>query len=328
MVNSVAAAAVVGAVAGYLATGTARGAALGAISGMASFGIGEAFGSTQAFSTELFQKSVMHGASQGAISHAGGGEFRDGFLGGFAGSYGGTVAQGAFDSSTAQLAASAVAGGTASRVGGGSFTNGAVSAAFAYAVGRAAANETAESGWTSEDAAHAGASQLAYEEEGGLLSLYGITYDSSDGLGAYLTIGPDGNYILGFRGTGAPGDWRANIGQALFGKSVQYDQAVDLAIEVHQATGGNVTFAGHSLGGGLASAAAYATGGRAITFNAAGLHSSYRAGAHSGIRAHYIRGDALTTVQRLTPLPNAAGTAIPHSGSGGPFRRHALSNFP
>ena len=150
---------------------------------------------------------------------------------------------------------------------------------MAYALGRAV-NDTAESDWTSEDAAHAGASQLAYEEEGGLLSLYGITYDSSDGLGAYLTIGPDG-YILGFRGTGARGDWRANIGQALFGKSVQYDQAVDLAIEVHQATGRNVTFAGHSLGGGLVSAAAYATGGRAVTFNAAGLHSSYRTGAHS-----------------------------------------------
>jgi len=87
-------------------------------------------------------------------------------------------------------------------------------------------------------------------------------------------------------------------------------------------------FAGHSLGGGLASAAAYATGTSEITFNAAGLHSNYRIGAHGGVRAHYVRGDWLTTMQRWTPLPNAAGTPIPHSGRDGPFGRHALSSFP
>ena len=115
---------------------------------------------------------------------------------------------------------------------------------MSYAFGSLAARgrSGAESEWTAEDAAAAGASRLAYEEEGGLLSLYGITYDSSDGLGAVLTIGPDGNYILAFRGTAMAADWRANAGQALFGRSVQYDQAVDLAMEVHQATGGNVIF--------------------------------------------------------------------------------------
>jgi hypothetical protein len=68
----------------------------------------------------------------------------------------------------------------------------------------------------------------------------------------------------------------------------------------------------------------------ATEFNAAGLHSMYRNRTPGAIRAHYIRGDMLTTLQRWTPLPNAAGTPIPHSGRWyqGPFQRHTMGRFP
>ena len=95
--------------------------------------------------------------------------------------------------------------------------------------------------------------------------------------------------------------------------------------------GDNVTLAGHSLGGGLASAGSFATGLRAITFNAAGLHSRYREGEPGEIRAHYIRGDPLSAVQDFIPLlPEAAGTRIehPYQYTGPIWERHSYKAFP
>ena len=69
-------------------------------------------------------------------------------------------------------------------------------------------------------------------------------------------------------------DWENNITQ-LFGKSKQYAESVDLAnifIENHE--GEEVTFVGHSLGGGLAAANALYTNCEAITFNSAYLSKS------------------------------------------------------
>ena len=150
------------------------------------------------------------------------------------------------------------------------------------------------------------------------------------GPAAYL--GDDGVYYVAFRGTQptSGSNWWANIKQAFGFRSSQYEQAVNLATAVHDATGGNVVFVGHSLGGGLASAASYATGANAITFNAAGLSSRYRTGTSGNIRAHYIRGDILGMGQDFTPLPNAAGTRIPHGATSwhnGPLNRHGMSHF-
>jgi len=185
--------------------------------------------------------------------------------------------------------------------------------------------------------AQTASSQAYWREAIGLshleFSLMGIPYDPTGGFSASLSLLPaplSASAIISFAGTDPSSwaNWKANIGQGLFGRSSQYDQAVRLAVDSSQALGGNVVFAGHSLGGGLASAAAYATGASAVTFNAAGLHSNYRTGAHGGIRAHYVRGDILTTFQQWTPFPNAAGTPVSHSGQGGPIRRHGLASFP
>ncbi|VDB00288.1 hypothetical protein S1OALGB6SA_1366, partial [Olavius algarvensis spirochete endosymbiont] len=49
----------------------------------------------------------------------------------------------------------------------------------------------------------------------------------------------------------------------------------------------------------------------AVTFNAAGLHES-NIGPHADkVTNYHMRGDALTRIQNLTPLPNAVGTQIP-----------------
>lgn len=64
-----------------------------------------------------------------------------------------------------------------------------------------------------------------------------------------------------------------------------------------------ITFVGHSLGGGLASANALRTGKDAITFNAAGLSKSTRhklnlSGGTARIDAYVVSGEALDYYQR------------------------------
>ncbi|MFL9583376.1 XVIPCD domain-containing protein [Stenotrophomonas sp. AB1(2024)] len=55
-------------------------------------------------------------------------------------------------------------------------------------------------------------------------------------------------------------------------RSDYYDRAMRLATTIEREVPGGFEIAGHSLGGGMASAASAVTGARATTFNAAGLH--------------------------------------------------------
>ncbi|PBS12735.1 hypothetical protein CMZ82_07660 [Lysobacteraceae bacterium NML93-0792] len=71
-----------------------------------------------------------------------------------------------------------------------------------------------------------------------------------------------------------------NLPQSLGLRTDYYDRAMDLATELRK-RGIDFDLAGHSLGGGMASAAAAVTGMRAVTFNAAGLHPD--------TAAHYAR---------------------------------------
>ena len=132
--------------------------------------------------------------------------------------------------------------------------------------------------------------------------------------------GNTGQYVLAFRGTEglSGGDWTANAAQSIGISTPQYNQAMALATDVRQATNGNFTLTGHSLGGGLASAASVVTGASAITFNAAGLTSAtvnrtYGANLSNApnlITAYYIHGEILSAAQDYTPFPNAAGTRV------------------
>ena len=78
-------------------------------------------------------------------------------------------------------------------------------------------------------------------------------------------------YAYATAGTENMKDWKNNTTQ-LLGISSQYNLSMENAKLIREgARGKEITFTGHSLGGGLAAANAYATGGRAITFNPAGV---------------------------------------------------------
>lgn len=135
----------------------------------------------------------------------------------------------------------------------------------------------------------------------------------------------DGSYRLVYRGSESSQwkdwhDWQNNFLQGTGQDAKQYEQAVALAQKFNAAYGpDNASIAGHSLGGGLASAASLATGLPANTFNAAGL-SDYTmekygldpSQAGGLIDAYQTDGEVLTWVQEHSPLsplaPDAVGT--------------------
>lgn len=140
-----------------------------------------------------------------------------------------------------------------------------------------------------------------------------------------------GRYVLAFAGTDPieHGDHVNNINQALSLSSIQYTQAVSLAVDVkeslHDFTGTKLTLVGHSLGGGLASAAAIASASRAVTFNAAGLSGrQLTLGLHRGtvswlevspgssyVSAYYTSDDWLSKLQDFLPfMPGAIGRRL------------------
>lgn len=119
-------------------------------------------------------------------------------------------------------------------------------------------------------------------------------------------------FILANRGTSDLPDWANNVQQAVGLPAKQYDQAIALAKAVREAidTCYNervpLEFAGHSLGGGLASAQAVVLSEcPAVTFNAAGVHRftidrqkvKLTQDTTQNITAYQVRGDILTVVQ-------------------------------
>ena len=114
-------------------------------------------------------------------------------------------------------------------------------------------------------------------------------------------------------------DWKNNIKQ-IIGKSEQYDISMENAKKISQAIGRNseLTFTGHSLGGGLAAANAYKTGRSAMTFNAAWVSPFTIFNRKSTKIDAYINwNDELNTVQRAFGL---RANGLPHYR----FNRRAL----
>lgn len=102
-------------------------------------------------------------------------------------------------------------------------------------------------------------------------------------------------------------DWRNNIDQ-LTGESAQYEQSIINARQLDRFfSNSELTFVGHSLGGGLASANSLATGRDAITFNAAGLSNATKTNnnlinASGQIDAYVVIGEALSNMQGIIGL--------------------------
>jgi hypothetical protein len=112
----------------------------------------------------------------------------------------------------------------------------------------------------------------------------------------------DGGYVVAFRGSATAEDWRNNFQQGLGLDSGHYDKALVIGERLRTA-GEDVVLTGHSLGGGLASAAAVASGLEADTFNAAGLSDDTLEAARANgaaaphVDAYYLDGDPLSRVQ-------------------------------
>lgn len=96
-----------------------------------------------------------------------------------------------------------------------------------------------------------------------------------------------GEIVVAFRGSKTWEDWKNN-GQNLRGRSPYYDAAQRVGVSVATGYGKNVSFVGHSLGGGLAVAAAYGAAsvnggkGEAKVFNSAGVNNVYVGDLSSG----------------------------------------------
>lgn len=150
--------------------------------------------------------------------------------------------------------------------------------------------------------------------------------DSATGFRAGIYQNDKGEYVVAFAGTDPSemADIGADATQAFGLDTAQYNQAIALAKEAEVVFGdGNVVFTGHSLGGGLASAAALATGGAGVTFNAAGLsddtlselgfspNAARENVADSGqVRRYIVETDPLNTVQQDVPVLNGAPDAV------------------
>ncbi len=126
------------------------------------------------------------------------------------------------------------------------------------------------------------------------------------------------HYVVAFRGSVTGEDWENNLEQGSgFVSSSYYKRAMQIAQRVNQFTNGNVEFTGHSLVGGLASAAAASTDLPATTFNAAGLNpvtvegslNASFAQATSKITAYHVAGEVLNAIQShpITALGSVPG---------------------
>jgi hypothetical protein len=120
---------------------------------------------------------------------------------------------------------------------------------------------------------------------------------------------PQPAYELVFRGsTLAPEDWQNNFAQNANDESSYYQRATDLGNAIFaKGQVQNVQLVGHSLGGGLASAAQGGSGSAATTFNSAGLHPKTVAryskvadrmqAEPDKILAYQVEGEVLTSTQ-------------------------------
>lgn len=121
---------------------------------------------------------------------------------------------------------------------------------------------------------------------------------------------PKPAYVLSFRGsTNNAADWENNFAQGLNEDSPYYEQAVNIGKKLRDSDA-DVQIVGHSLGGGLASAAQGASGLPTSTYNASGLedetvqrylkklgHDGTPVGDPDSINAFRISGEVLTKKQ-------------------------------
>jgi len=119
-------------------------------------------------------------------------------------------------------------------------------------------------------------------------------------------FGPDAKPIIAFKGTDLTclEDCKADLDQAMGKANVYYRNAINLGKALSESTGGKFESAGHSLGGGMASAVGVVTGCQTTVFNPAGLHVNTVAGRNknlttdaSTVSAYVVDGEIVNSGQ-------------------------------
>ncbi len=98
-------------------------------------------------------------------------------------------------------------------------------------------------------------------------------------------------YVLAFRGTQGAQDWETNAKQGFGQETEHYDNAMNLAIKSKKILGDRLEVTGHSLGGGIATAAGIVSGAKTYAYNPAGLHP-----VTLERKGDFSRADAFNTV--------------------------------
>ena len=128
---------------------------------------------------------------------------------------------------------------------------------------------------------------------------------------AVFTNDKTGSSIIAYKGTTSAADWKVNAEQSVGMETFYYDQAQDVAQRAANSPGGATTrLTGHSLGGGMASAGAEASGLPTTTLNAAGLNAAtVPHPVPADIEAVYVKGEPLRSSQYLADwIPKSAAT--------------------
>ncbi len=152
-----------------------------------------------------------------------------------------------------------------------------------------------------------------------------------------------GEYIIAFSGSNEALDWNSNVAQARGDVGEQYAQLDGQLRDIRSALGKDATIVatGHSLGGGIATAAAstkYVD--KAVVFNPAGVHENTIATLNpedteaaitraSSTTAYVSRGDMLTNMQDLLGfmLPTTVGERVVVEGGGVHFMDDMIEAF-
>ncbi|WP_304217726.1 RHS repeat-associated core domain-containing protein [Phocaeicola plebeius] len=144
------------------------------------------------------------------------------------------------------------------------------------------------------------------------------------------TVNGKTEYTYALAGTDkfSKADWKNNI-QQVVGRSEQYKMALENAQAlVLGLNGAELTFTGHSLGGGMAAACAYSEGGRALTFNPAGVSPfTIQPNGKANIDTYITYRDELNMLQSsFRLLPNADGKVHIRLGDA-KWMGHSIENF-
>jgi len=167
-------------------------------------------------------------------------------------------------------------------------------------------------------------------------------YDEETGFQSDIFVDRDGNMTLAFAGTNDINDVFIDISQTFFFAD-QYTKAIEIATELAKRTDElniKLAFTGHSMGGGMAEAAALATGKQATSFNAAGLgfinrmtlmmfyQETYK-NREVYIESLYVKGEIVSIFQDSTPFGSAVGrrTGLEKGNDGGAVKLHFMASM-